>query len=236
MVKLSSVLLPLFLFLSLTHSTKIISHTFSLYLQPMNKNRNRTALVFVFTLLAAFLEVYFGKTLRSNALTTEGWHMMLHSFIVGIGLSAYFFKKHNAERILNISAFNISLILFLFTTNALIRSYQGLFSEIPPITNYALALKISLLGLSIHLINFFVLKHHDHHHTPDKKCRDHNIGAIYLHVLADLFTAILTVISLGLGHYFNYSKADSIAGLISSCVVLVWAFKLIHRTQKKLRT
>ncbi len=201
----------------------------------MSKNQTHTGIVFITTLVGAVLEIYFGNKLQSYALMTEGSHMMLHAIIVGVGFGVYFFRKHNAVSLLNLSAFNLSIVLFIFTVGTFIRSFRGLFTETTQVLDYGLAIKIALLGLSIHLINFFFLQHHDHHHTPDENCKDHNIKAIYLHVLADLFTAIMTVLGLSLGYYFSFAKADSIAGLISSSIVIYWAIKLIQKTLIKLK-
>jgi len=201
----------------------------------MNKNRNKTALVFIFTLIAAVLEVYFGKTLHSHALTTEGWHMSLHLLIVGIGLIAYYIDRSKSGWILNISAFNISILLFIFASHAFIHAFRSFTTQNIELINPKLALLIAFVGLGIHLINFFVLKHHDHHHPPNSNCKDHNISAIYLHVMADLFTVLLTIVALAAGIYFNYKKADSIAGMISAVIVMIWAFKLIRSTSKSIR-
>ncbi len=201
----------------------------------LKKNSDKTALVFITTLFAALLEVFFGNKLNSHALLSEGWHMMFHALLIFMALTAYFFKQKNASFILNISAFNLSIVLLLVSAHTLIGSFKGLYEPSTIHPNYALALQIALIGLGIHLINFFVLKHHDHHHPPKSDCVDHNIKAIYLHVLGDLFTVVLTILAIIMGLWFDYDKADNIAGMISASIVILLVFRLMRAQLKSIK-
>jgi len=72
-------------------------------------------------------------------------------------------------------------------------------------------------GLAVNVASAFLL-HHDHEHS------DHNIKAAYLHVIADALTSLSAIGGLIAAMVWDIPFIDTIAALISSAVIVKWAY------------
>jgi cation diffusion facilitator family transporter len=90
-------------------------------------------------------------------------------------------------------------------------------------------------------------RHHDHRHAEapdpgrgdrggaaahehDRGGKDHNLGAAYLHVLADALTSLLAIVALLAGKYLGLAWMDPMMGVVGAVLVTVWAWGLARQS------
>ncbi|REG48739.1 cation diffusion facilitator family transporter [Paraburkholderia sp. BL6669N2] len=72
---------------------------------------------------------------------------------------------------------------------------------------------------------------HEHHDDADEAAtRDHNIGAAYIHVMADAAVSVLAIIGLVLARAFGWLWMDPLAGIIGALVIANWSYGLMRDT------
>lgn len=196
----------------------------------VRKFQRRTLYVVMVSLLAMIMEIFYGYHSGSVALLADGYHMGSHVFAIGISWFAYFLAcrwsssgkiTFNAENLMSLAGFINGIILFFFSleivhesVDKIIHKGQIFFTE---------ALGVALVGFLVNLISIGFLHHDQEHH-------DINMRAAYLHILSDLLTSILAILSLVLGYYFNIESIDGYAGLLSSIVVFYWSFGILSKS------
>ena len=105
---------------------------------------------------------------------------------------------------------------------------------------------IAVVGLGINLLSAVLLREdHDHHqtaarehahngdqpHTHSKRGhhhRDHNLGAAFVHVMADAAVSVLVIIGLVAGRQFGWIWMDPLMGLIATVVIMSWSWSLVR--------
>jgi cation diffusion facilitator family transporter len=99
------------------------------------------------------------------------------------------------------------------------------------------AIGIAVLGLIVNVVCALVLAHgpgHHHHHDDHHDHRHHhhdlNLRAAYLHVLADAFTSLSAIAALTAGKFLGWTWLDPVMGVLSSGVIMSWAYTLIRDT------
>ena len=197
--------------------------------ESLSSRPRKASIVFLITLIAALVQVYYGEKLNLSSLLSNGWHLMAHVLVIGLGIGAYIqYRRSNSVKLLNRVGLIIAFILLISASYTLIKSmYNIILDNFKPEQDYLLALKIVLASFGVHLISILVL-------GKLRKSDDRNYVAIYLHVLADMITALASIIALLLGYYWAIHEADGYAGVLSSIIVLFWVIKFIRNANIEL--
>lgn len=189
--------------------------------------------VLVIALITAIAEIYFGRKTGSRGLTSDGWHMLSHTWVLGLTGMAYgliwlnqkkgFFTL-NSERVLSIAGLISALSLMGVAIGIGWKSTIELLSS-PDALQYGQALIVAVIGLIVNGLSAYILHqgHEDH---------DHNMRAAYLHLLADALTSMTAILALLAGHYLGWYFLDPIVGIFAALVIAKWALGLIQSSAK----
>jgi cation diffusion facilitator family transporter len=217
------------------------------------KNSKSALIVLIITAVTMVFEIYYGYITSSMALLADGWHMATHAAALGITYLTYRMATHpkmvknfnfGGGKIIALGGFASSIFLLCVVSLIAFESVQRFFK--PEEIQYNEALLVAVIGLLINIVCAFILrdKHshghshdhghdhsHDHHHNHSHDHHhDHNIRGAYLHVVADALTSVGAIIALLAAKNFGLLFLDPLIGLISSVVILKWAFGLIKDT------
>lgn len=202
-------------------------------IQQLRIKKKKIGWVLAISGVTTVLEILFGHLSHSMALLSNGWHMSTHIIFIGIGWLAYQYvvlkKKNgiklNTAKILAYVGFVNALIIAFVALKIGLESIERYNSPIE--IKYGEAFLIAFLGGGVNMLSVMIL-HHDSAHS------DYNLKATYLHVIADVLTAILTLIALLAGFYFQFSKADAIVGILGALLILYWAKNIIVHSGKEI--
>lgn len=200
----------------------------------IRKHESKTLWVVLLTAVTMVLEIVFGISTKSMALLADGIHMSSHVLAIGLSWFAYVMVRKlsqnskfsgNTAKILSLSGYTSGILLFVFAIYIVVEAIGRLYS--PVIIAYNEAIVVACVGLAVNVASAFLL-HHDHEHS------DHNIKAAYLHVIADALTSLSAIGGLIAAMVWDIPFIDTIAALISSAVIVKWAFGLLRDTGKAL--
>ena len=200
----------------------------------IRKHESKTLWVVLLTAVTMVVEIVFGISTKSMALLADGIHMSSHVLAIGLSWFAYVMVRKlsqnskfsgNTAKILSLSGYTSGILLFVFAIYIVVEAIGRLYS--PVITAYNEAIVVACVGLAVNVASAFLL-HHDHEHS------DHNIKAAYLHVIADALTSLSAIGGLIAAMVWDIPFIDTIAALISSAVIVKWAFGLLRDTGKAL--
>jgi len=189
-----------------------------------------TRLVVIISFFAMVLEIAFGYHTGSLALLADGYHMGSHVLALGISWMTYVLarkwqkKNHyrfNRQNLMSLAGFTSSLILLYFCSDIIMDSFERW--KNPRNISFAEALGVSVFGFLVNLISIIVLHHKHEEH-------DINIRSAYIHVLSDILTSILAIVSLLLGFILQWTWTDLIAGFLSAVFILYWSIGLMKKS------
>lgn len=161
------------------------------------------------------------------ALLADGIHMGSHVLAIGLSWIAYLLirklsthakYKDSSGKILSLAGYSSGLMLLLFAFFIMAEAVKRFIS--PEEIFYKQAILIALIGLVVNIASAFLL-HHDHEHS------DHNIRAAYLHVIADALTSLSAILGLTAAMIWKIPFIDTLAAIISSCVIIRWSVRLL---------
>ena len=218
-------------------------------------NARKSTRVFALTAFMMVVEIVAGYFTHSMALLADGWHMASHAAAMVIALIAYRLGQSRriseslsfgAGKLIPLGGFSSALILAMISVLMATESIARLFS--PQVIHFNEAIGIAVLGLGVNLASAWILEgglhHHeeehehdhdeeeDHHHHDHS--HDHNLRSAYVHVLADALTSIFAIIALSAGKFFGLGWMDPVMGIVSSLVILKWAYALCRDTGSEL--
>jgi cation diffusion facilitator family transporter len=77
---------------------------------------------------------------------------------------------------------------------------------------------------------------HNHKENPHPQSHvaDYNLQSAYLHVLADAFASVLTIVALLTAKYFGLIWMDPLMGIIGAILVSRWSMGLLKQTSNVL--
>ena len=200
----------------------------------IRKHESKTLWVVLLTAVTMVVEIVFGISTKSMALLADGIHMSSHVLAIGLSWFAYVMVRKlsqnsnfsgNTAKILSLSGYTSGILLFVFAIYIVVEAIGRLYS--PVTIAYNEAIVVACVGLAVNVASAFLL-HHDHEHS------DHNIKAAYLHVIADALTSLSAIGGLIAAMVWDIPFIDTIAALISSAVIVKWAFGLLRDTGKAL--
>jgi cation diffusion facilitator family transporter len=195
----------------------------------------RARVIVLLSLATMVVELAAGWLTGSMALVADGWHMATHVGAVGLAWLAYHYGRRGDR--LGRFAFGPAKVNALAGyTNALLLGGAALLlaseslhrlSEAYPI-RFGEALPVAVLGLLVNILAALLLG------SPNDGHHDHNLRAVYLHVLADVMTSVLAIAALVGGRLAGWRGLDPAAGLVGAAVILFWAVGLVRRTAGEL--
>ena len=209
-----------------------MSHSHNHEHHHLHSNENRTMIAVLLSLVAMSAELYFGYKSESVALEMEGWHMLSHVLVLALSFLIYklidwkVFSNIKEQRVLSGAGFVSALSLLLITLWMFVESILKLIKPEIDVTNAALF--TAIIGLVINGISAYLL-----HQGHDHDLHDTNIEAAYLHVLSDVLLGFFTIVALLLAKYLNWNWADGLCGILTSLIVLRWAFLLLIKSRKE---
>lgn len=184
------------------------------------------------------LELAVGYWSQSIALQADGWHMGTHVGALGIAWAAYAYGRRlegaktfafSPEKLLALAGYTNALVLAGVAVAMGIESVQRVLT--PGTVEYPTALAVAVIGLVVNLVSaraLGVTVEHGHHHHEGGP--DHNLRAVYLHILADAVTSVLAIVALVAGWIWGLGILDPLMGLVGAVVILWWAFGLWKQT------
>jgi cation diffusion facilitator family transporter len=201
----------------------------------------RTRIVVALTATMMIVEIIAGYFFNSMALTADGWHMGTHVAAFVLAAAAYSFGRHHARderftfgtgKVGVLGGFTSAIVLSGIALVIAGASIHRLLA--PQVIHFREAIFIAASGLAINLICALVLKdkphHHHHGHAEHGHHHDLNLKAAYIHVLADAFTSVGTIVALSTGYFFGWVWLDAAMGLVGTVVILSWAYTLLRDT------
>jgi len=123
------------------------------------------------------------------------------------------------------SGYTSGLVLLIFAVLIIVRAADRFFN--PVTIEYREAIIVAFIGLFVNIVSAFLL-HHEKHEA------DNNIKAAYVHVLADALTSISAIIGLSAAMIWNITYVDTLAGMVSSLVIIRWSAGLLAESSKEL--
>jgi cation diffusion facilitator family transporter len=208
-------------------------------------HERRTWFVVGLTAVTMVAEIVGGNVYGSMALTADGWHMSTHAGALTIAALAYRFSRRHAHdprfsfgtgKLGELAAFASAIILALISLFIGFESLQRLFA--PVVIGFEQAVMIAVFGLAVNLVSAWLLfdaGHHHHHHDHGEEAddhhhyaKDHNIQAVYFHVLADAMTSVLAIAALLIGKFYGWTWIDPAAGIIGALVIAHWSVGLLR--------
>jgi cation diffusion facilitator family transporter len=201
----------------------------------LEAGERRTRLVVLLSVVTMALELAFGWLAGSMALIADGWHMATHVGAVALAWLAYRYGRR-AEREGRFAFGPAKVSALAGYTNALLLGGAALLlaaesirrlGEARPV-QFGEALPVAIVGLVVNVVAAFLLGAPDHEH------HDHNLRAVYLHVLSDALTSVLAIAALVGGALGGPRGLDPAAGLLGAAMILIWAFGLVRRTASDL--
>jgi cation diffusion facilitator family transporter len=212
------------------------------------RNERRTWLVVGLTATMMVAEIAGGIVFGSMALLADGWHMSTHAAALAIAALAYQYARHHkhdprfafgAGKLGDLAAFASAIALGMI---ALLIAYESLIRLARPVPiAYLQAIAIAVAGLAVNLVCAWLLREeHPHRHAHgedhvhgedrahDRRHRDHNLRAAYLHVLADALTSVMAIGGLVIALWFGWPWIDAVVGLVGACVIASWSYGLIR--------
>mgnify|MGYP001463082424 CR=1 FL=1 len=213
-----------------------------------SKNERLSKYVVLITLITMFVEIITGYVSGSMALLADGWHMGTHAFAIAIGLGAYYLSRKYAKstkfsfgtgKICILASYSSAILL---AVAAIIMIFESIGRIIKPINiSFNEAIFIAAIGLLVNVICAMLLHRgnghghsHQHEHAPhtlhDHGHKDHNLKAVYIHVIADALTSVTAIIALIFAKYTGWNFMDPIMGIVGGVLICVWAWSLLKDT------
>ncbi|MDH5581467.1 MAG: CDF family Co(II)/Ni(II) efflux transporter DmeF [Bdellovibrionales bacterium] len=220
-------------------------HNYLLKDKVIRKNERKAFWVTIVTFITMIVEISYGIYSGSMALLADGWHMASHAGALGVSYIVYRLArepkvtKHfsfGSGKFIPLGGYTNGILLILVS---MLMIYESTLRLINPVNIlYDEAIFVTIIGLLVNIICFFILfdnghKHeyyeegHHHHH-------DHNIKGAIIHVLADVLTSVLAIIGLIVGKYWQIWWIDSLVGVVGGLLIFKWSIGLIRMTSWEL--
>ena len=201
----------------------------------VSRGERRTHAVVLLSLVTMVFELVTGWLTGSMALVADGWHMATHVGAIGLAWVAYRYGRH-ADRLGRFAFGPAKVNALAGYTNALLLGMAAVLIAAESIhrltdahaVRFGEALPVAVLGLAVNLVAAFLLG------TPDHDHHDHNLRAVYLHVLADALTSLLAIAALLGGFLGGPRWLDPLAGSFGAGLIFVWAAGLARHTAVEL--
>lgn len=189
----------------------------------------------VLLLTAGFLviEVIGGWLANSLALLADAGHMLTDVGALALSLFVAWFSRQPATPQRTYGHLRWEILGALINGTVLLGASGWILWEAvarlqsPEPVRGGLMLGVALGGLAVNAIGLRML-HHGHDHT------NLNLRAAYLHVLGDLLGSVAAVGAAILAWRFGWERADPIASIVMTGLILVGAWRLVREATEVL--
>lgn len=199
------------------------------------RNEMRTRIAAVISTISLFAQIIGGLLFNSMALTAGGLHMAAHVAALATASLAYAMaRRHSSDsrfsfgtgKLIYLAGFANAVAL---AVTALLISIEFVERVIHPVeVEYQAAGWVAGISLMVNVVCALLLRPMDHSHAHDHD-GDLNIGAVYLHLWADVLMSLLAIAGLIAGHQFGWLWADPVAGFLGALLVANFAWSLLKR-------
>lgn len=225
----------------MSHQSHSHSHDYISDDLKIKTNEKKTLIVIALTFVTMIAEIYFGYFTNSMSLLADGWHMASHAGALGITFLAYRLARSSkfsqkltfgSGKFIPLGGYTSAISLGIV---AVIMAFESTVRMLNPVAiKFDEAIYVAILGLIVNLASAFILTdHHGHSHGHDHDhdhTHDHNLKSALAHVIADALTSVSAIIALLIGKHYQMYWADPLMGIVSSLVILRWAYLLCKET------
>ncbi|KAF6001718.1 hypothetical protein F1559_002176 [Cyanidiococcus yangmingshanensis] len=200
-----------------------------------NSEAHKILSVLVLNLSYAGIEFLFGFWSHSLGLVSDSAHMLLDASALFIGLLASYWASLSPNMTFTFGFQRVEVLAGF--TNALTLSFvaitiwtEALSRFIQPVTiETQTLLPVSCVGLVVNLIGLWLLRHR-HIHLGESSCaHEHNMGAIYLHVLADALGSVGVIVSSLLIQFLDLQWSDPLCSILIASLILFTTVPFLKR-------
>mmetsp|Transcript_9410 Transcript_9410/g.23913 ORF Transcript_9410/g.23913 Transcript_9410/m.23913 type:complete len:318 (-) Transcript_9410:276-1229(-) len=219
----------------------------------------QTRLMTFLSINTALMFVEFGYAAVNNnlGLLSDSCHMLFDNASLSIGLYAAHMATLPPDstftfgygRVESLAGFANGILLIFVALEILLESVERLME--PPTLSTDGLLLVSILGLVVNVIGLVCCHEaHDHGHDhghghghgdsssdDDDECHeihDHNMRAVFLHILADTLGSVSVIVSVLCIKYLGWNWADPIASFFISVCTMASVVPLIQQTAEVL--
>lgn len=219
-----------------------------------DKNERKTWAVIALCSVMMLVEIIGGSLFGSLALVADGLHMSTHAGAMLIAALAYTYARRHAKdprfvfgtgKLGDLAGFTSAIILAMISLLIWYEAISRFLSPVP--IHFSEAIPIAVVGLLVNITSAWLLSGDDHHGHNHGHChghgekahehddhevdvRDHNMRAVYIHVIADAAVSVLVIAGLLLAKTFGWLWMDPLAGIIGALVIANWSYGLIRDT------
>jgi cation diffusion facilitator family transporter len=203
----------------------------------------KTMKVVWLTVFMMIIEIVAGWLFNSMALLADGWHMSTHAAALGISWAAFSLaRRYAADQRFAFGTWKIEVLGgfvsgILLGMIGLVMAFISVERLCKPVSvHFNQAIFVAAIGLAVNLVSLVLLGGHPHDRDPtDERHSAHthdniNLGAAYLHVLADALTSVLAIAALLGGKYLGWSRLDPTMGIVGAILILRWTYSLLRET------
>lgn len=195
--------------------------------RPGEEPAPRLAWVLALTVGYTLAEVVGGILSGSLALLADAGHMMTDNLALALALAASRFAKrppdagrtYGYQRVEILAALGNALFLTGVCFVLIVESWERIRAPRP--VDAGLMAAIAAGGLAVNLLAAWILR---------KRAGNLNLRAAFLHVVGDLLGSVGALLAAGLVAGFGWLRADPIASLAISAILLWGAFRLLRET------
>ncbi|HEX6860735.1 MAG TPA: CDF family Co(II)/Ni(II) efflux transporter DmeF [Caulobacteraceae bacterium] len=200
------------------------------------RNEARTRIAAVVSTFSLFAQIGGGLIFNSMALTAGGLHMAAHVAALVTASAAYALARRYAAdgrfsfgtgKLIYLAGFANAVAL---AVTALLIGIEFVERLIHPVhVEYEAAGWVAGASLLVNIVCALLLKPADHSHAHDHD-GDLNIGAVYVHLWADVLMSLLALGGLYAGQALGWTWADPVAGFLGAVLVARFAWGLLRRS------
>ena len=196
------------------------------------RNERKTWTVIALCAAMTVLELAGGSLFGSLALVADGLHMSTHAAALLIAALAYTYARRHANdpafafgtgKLGDLAGFSSAIVLAMVPV---LIGYEAITRLLRPIEiDFDIAIPTAVLGLGVNIASAWLLGDGDR--SAAKACRDHNMRAAFLHVVADVAVSVLAILGLLAGKFFGWTFMDPVMGIVGMLVIANWSFGLL---------
>lgn len=180
---------------------------------------------FFITIVAMFLEFFYGVISGSLALVSDAIHMMTHAFALGISFFAILISRKNPDNARTFGYYRSEVVAAFINAIIVILSvifiiYEAILRFINPgEIEIKQMIIVAFIGLVVNVITGYLLYKGDMDNI--------NIKSAFIHMMSDLLSSVAIIIGGIVLYFTNLYIIDTILALLISVVIFKWGYELL---------
>ncbi len=177
------------------------------------------------TLIAMFMEFFYGFLSNSLALISDAIHMFTHSFALIISLVAIVIAAKKAPLNKTFGYYRIEVIAAFINGLTIVASIFWIIYEAierylnPKIIDIKMAMIVAIIGLIVNVITGVILMQGDKENI--------NLKSSFVHMLADALSSVAIIFGYVVIHYTQWFWIDMALALMVSIIIGKWAYGVL---------